>query len=482
MNMTLRWLAPVLCIGMIAMAPAPGYGKDEKVSEEIAALKKTGKAFSEIAKKAMPAVVFITVEKTIEGTVAGGQFNDPFGFFGDEFMERFFGQRGGGVPRQFRTMGQGSGFLISKDGYILTNNHVVGDADKITVKLHDGREVEAKRVGADPRSEVALIKIEGNDFPFVKMGDSTALEIGEWVIAIGTPFGLSETLTVGVVSAKGRSNIGIAEYEDFIQTDAAINPGNSGGPLLNIDGDVIGINTAIFSQSGGYMGIGFAIPINMAKAIKEQLVKSGRVTRGYVGIQIRDMTDDLAEQFGLKKAEGVLVEGVLDGSAGAKAGLLHGDIVVRIDGRKVESVAGFKNAVASQAPGTKLNLAILRDGKEKDVAVQIGELEDTAATTAKSQEIFKKLGMALQALTPELAGRLGLDANSGLLVAQVEVGGQAARIGIRPGHIIESVGRNHKVTTADEFLDAVRTTAKGGKILVRVRGERHSQYVTMSIE
>ena len=292
--------------------------------------------------------MFIQVEKQVP---AGHmyQFNNPFDLFGDDFAERFFG-----VPRRprpdrrapnrnrqpmFKQTGQGSGFIISKDGYILTNTHVVGDVDTITVRLSDGREFKAKRIGADPRTEVALIKIESEgDLPVLEIGDPEKLQIGEWVIAIGNPFGLKETLTVGVVSAKGRSNIGITDYEDFIQTDAAINPGNSGGPLLNIDGKVVGINTAIYSRSGGYMGIGFAVPIDMAMRIKDQLVTSGRVTRGYVGVYLNpgEVTEEMAKSFGRNEAGGVLIAEVEKDGPADKAGIRSGDILTELNGVKIK--------------------------------------------------------------------------------------------------------------------------------------------------
>lgn len=459
-------------------------GKEEATSKDIEILKKTSKAFTDVAKKAMPAVVFIRVEKTIEtrGYRSYGQFNDPFGFFGDEFFERFFRGKGfSPIPRQFKQRGQGSGFIISEDGYILTNNHVVGDADKISVKLHDGRKFEAKRIGSDPRSEVAVIKIEGKKLPFLEPGDSSTLEIGEWVIAVGNPFGLTETLTVGVVSAKGRSNIGIADYEDFIQTDAAINPGNSGGPLLNIDGDVVGINTAIFSQSGGYMGIGFAIPINMAEAIKDQLVKSGKVVRGYIGIAIKDVTDDLAEQFGLKKIEGILIDEVVEDSAGEKAGLEHGDIILKMDGKKVENAGAFRNTVASNPPGTKFVLTIFRNHETENVTVKTAMLSDEKVVTTESSDLFEKLGMDLQNLTQDLAGRFGYEMNQGVIVSKVEIGGQAADKGIRPGYLITSVGRK-KISSVAEFIEAVEKTKRREKILLRVIGERYAHYVAMTVE
>ncbi len=479
---SLAMRGPVRFLAVAGFALIVAGLRAEEAKEEVQILRKASKAFTEVARNTIPAVVFIHVEQTVETGEPARPFNDPHGLFGDDFLRRFFGtppqQR---APRQFRRQGQGSGFLITDDGYILTNSHVVGDADRIMVRLQDGRELEARRVGTDPRSEVAVIKIEAEDLPFLKLGDSDDLEIGEWVIAIGNPFGLSATLTVGVVSAKGRSNIGIAEYEDFIQTDAAINPGNSGGPLLNVDGKVVGINTAIFSRSGGYMGIGFAIPVNMVKTIKDQLVQTGKVTRGHIGIAIRDLSEELAEQFGMERAEGILIDAVMDGSAGEKAGLNHGDIILRVNGKRTETAAAFRNMVAGNPPGTEFVLSVFRDGKEVEIRVTTGSLEDEADTQEQAQELFGKLGMTLQNLTREVAERLGYPEDAGVVVSQVEAGGQAARIGIRPGYLVESVARK-RVATVEEFLQAVREHASGGRIMLRIRGPRFAQFVIMSIE
>jgi len=284
--------------------------------ENIELLARTSQAIAEIVREAMPAVVFVQVEKTVEqrSSFFGGQ--NPFS--NDPFFQRFFGPQFRQRPRKFKQRGQGSGFIMSKDGYILTNNHVVGDADSISVKLADGRKFKAKVIGKDPQSDVAVIKIKASGLPVLPLGNSDALQVGEWVIAIGNPFGLTQTVTVGVVSAKGRSRLGISDYEDYIQTDAAINPGNSGGPLINIHGEAVGINSAIFSRSGGYMGIGFAVPINMAKAVKNQLIKNGKVVRGWLGVVIQEIDEDLAKSFGLKKTEGVLISevGKLSGKKG----------------------------------------------------------------------------------------------------------------------------------------------------------------------
>jgi serine protease Do len=346
-----------LCLLLGLTRPLPAQA-DRQVARELS------NAFTSVAKEAMPAVVSIKVEKSVE--VAGGPFglNDPFGLFNDDLLRKFFGDRMAPPPqrpRKYQEQGQGSGFIISKDGYILTNNHVVGDVDKITVELQDGRKFEnAKLIGTDPGSEVALIKIDGDNFPILPMGDSDKIEIGDWVVAIGNPFGLSETVTVGVISAVGRSNVHIAAYEDFIQTDAAINPGNSGGPLIDLDGRVIGINTAIFSQSGGYMGIGLAIPINMAKTIESQLKAHGKVTRGYLGLLAQDVTADMANLLGLKSSEGVVVSSIEKGSPADKAGLVTGDVLMEMDGKKIESYDALRNQVAMLNPGTDVKFLIMR--------------------------------------------------------------------------------------------------------------------------
>lgn len=457
---------------------------DPTVDEDLRLLKRTSKAFAEVARKALPAVVFIQVEKVIPiQTGWYGQLNDPFDFFGDEFFQRFFGGRARGRRPRYVQMGQGSGFIISPDGYILTNNHVVGDADKITVRLHDGREFAAKRIGTDPKSEVALIKIEASNLPFLEMGDSSALEIGEWVIAVGTPFGLTETVTVGVVSAKGRSNLGIAEYEDFIQTDAAINPGNSGGPLLNIEGKVVGINTAIFSGSGGYMGIGFAIPINMALAVKDQLIKKGRVTRGYLGVELNreEMTESLAESFGLKEVRGVLVAEVEPGSPAEKAGLKEGDIILKVGGKEVPSSAAFRNMIALFEPGTKTTLTIFRDRQEKELPVIIGAIPGESDGTESLADILAKLGFQVRDVTPEIARRFGYDSLEGVIVTEVQRGSLADRAEIMPGQVIVSVNRN-LVRNMEEFQQRLVEAARGRRILLRLKTPQSSWFVLLQLE
>lgn len=472
------WLRFVLAGCIIFSTTAVSYSeKDDSTSADALALKRISKVFTDVSKKALPAVVFIEVEKTIEvGGRIGPRQYDPFNFFPDEFFERFFG------PRRYRQSGGGSGFLISKDGYILTNNHVVGDADKITVTLHGGRKLTAKRIGSDPRSEVALIKIDGDNYPYLELGDSSTIEIGQWVIAVGNPFGLTETVTIGVISATGRK-IGIADYEygDLIQTDAAINPGNSGGPLLDLNGKVIGINTAILSNSGGYMGIGFAVPINVAKAISEQLMQHKKVVRGFLGIQFnpQEMDEKMAQSFGLKEPYGVLIADVLKDSPAEKAGIKPGDIILEVDGKRVEDNIKFRNTIALMKPGTKVTLTVFRDGVEKKIKVEIGVYpEDEIGKTASVSKIINSLGLSVRDLTPALAKRFGYHFDEGVLIDAVQEGSIAENAGLEAGDLIVSVNRK-PVKSAKDFYEQVEKTARRG-ILLQVKDQRgHSAFVVL---
>ncbi|MEI7899045.1 MAG: Do family serine endopeptidase [bacterium] len=447
-----------------------------------------------MAAKATPAVVNIQVEKQVAMGNMRDAFNNPFELFGDEFAERFnqlrqqpnrrLPNRGRQQPQMFRQTGQGSGFLISKDGYILTNTHVVGDADKITVRLADGREFKAKRIGADSKTEVALIKIEADNLPYLAIGKPDTLAIGEWVIAIGNPFGLKETLTVGVVSAKGRSNIGITDYEDFIQTDAAINPGNSGGPLLNIDAEVIGINTAIFSQSGGYMGIGFAVPIDLAMNIKNQLVATGKVTRGYIGVILNpgEVTEEMAKSFGRSEAGGILIADVQKDGPAAKAGIQSGDILIELAGKKIAGNASFRNDVARILPDKQIDLVLYRDGKVKKVSVTVGTFPDEGNDAGRAQDepaVLDKLGFDIQELTDEVAQQLGYTASKGVVISQVDPGSLAEEAGLTPGMLIIEVNRN-EVANVRDFEKAIGKT-KAGSLLLRVKTKEGTVFVNLKI-
>jgi len=446
----------------------------------IETLRNTSKAFASIAKRVTPAVVAVKVEKVITSNTQ--MFNTPFD---EEFFRRFFGPQFSprSEPRSQKKEGQGSGFIISEDGYILTNNHVVADVDKITVILKDGRKLDAKVIGTDEKSEVALIKVEAKDLPIVELGDSDELEVGEWVIAVGNPFGLAETVTVGVVSAKGRQ-VGIMDggYEDFIQTDAAINPGNSGGPLLNIDGKVVGINTAIISQSGGYMGVGLAIPINMARQIKDQLMATGKVERGYIGVTMNPegLTQELAESFGLDKNVGVLVTEVEPESPADKAGLKQGDVILKLNGKEVRSNESLRNTISLMAPGTKIKLIIFRDGKEKEVTVEVGSLSKSKFGMDIS-EVGKKLGLGVVPINSEIARQLNVKGDRGVIVAEVTSGSPAEDVGIEPGMIILTVNQI-PVNTVAEFNQALEESAKSKKAVLLVKTGRFSQYVVLRLD
>ncbi len=447
-----------------------------KAADSISTLKETSKAFAEVSKKVIPAVVSVQVTKTIDTT---GGMGNPFGSpFDDEFFERFFGRRfRQQQPEKRQQKGQGSGFIVSPDGFILTNNHVVGEADEINVVLNDGREMKAKVIGTDPKSDVAVIKVDADNLPVIELGDSDKLDIGEWVIAVGNPFGLSETVTVGVVSAK-RRNVGITEYEDFIQTDAAINPGNSGGPLLNLDGQAIGINSAIFSQSGGYMGIGFAIPINMARNIKEQLVKTGKVNRGYIGIEmdLQGVTPDKAKFFGLEKNHGVIITRVMDDSPASKGGLKDGDVIIKMNDQEVKNNQSFRTSVAQLEPGTKIELTVIRNNEQKELTITIGSLNDSELAQAETTE---KVGLAVSDVDSETSEQFGYKVGEGVVVTKVSRGSIAERSGIRPGMLIVSVNRQ-KVKSAREF-NAIMKKAKD-KVLLLIRNEDYQQYVVLNLE
>ncbi|MGE4559264.1 MAG: DegQ family serine endoprotease [Desulfobulbus sp.] len=474
-------LSCLLCLTLLA----GGYQSSHAQSEDdLTVLDRSAKAFASVVRKAGPAVVHVAVEKE---KTAGGQGQNPLDFFNDPFFERFFGPQfrhprmnPKKEKRTYKQQAAGSGFIIGGDGFILTNNHVVADADKITVRLADKREFQAKVIGADPQSDVALIKIDAKNLPVLPLGNSDALEVGEWVIAIGNPFELNQTVTVGVVSAKGRNRMGITDYENFIQTDAAINPGNSGGPLLNIRGEAVGMNTAIFSRSGGYMGIGFAIPINMAKNIEQQLRKNGKVARGWLGVMIQDVNEDLAKSFG-GEVGGALISEVTDQSPAKKSGLLQGDIVTGINGETIADVGDLRNKIAMTPPNTDITLQVLRDGKKKELVVTVGEQPaDMSAFTKKagSGADLGAFGLSLQDLTQELADQFGYKKDQGVLIADVEADSPAAELGIQSGMLIEEVNRI-RVHDLKELRSAFKKSDNNKQVLLRIRSGEHSQYVVL---
>jgi len=452
--------------------------------EAVAKLQDLSQAFRDIAKEVGPAVVFIGTEQTVKSSSNSPTPEQFREFFGDDFMRRFFGEMPDG--REYKQEGLGSGVITSKEGYILTNNHVIANADKITVTLSDKREFEAKLIGADPKSDVAVIKIDAENLPVARLGDSETLEVGDWVIAIGTPFGLSQTVTAGIISAEGRSNIGINDYEDFIQTDAAINPGNSGGPLVNINGEVIGINTAIFSRSGGYQGIGFAIPINMAKNVQESLIANGKVIRGWLGVMIQPVTPEIIKQFDLPKGTtGTLVGDVLKGGPAEEYGIQRGDVIVEFDGKPIDGPTALKNVVAITEVGKKAEVVLYRDGKKKTIEVKVAEQTGNEQQASKSstpdEATIEKFGLSVQELTKEIASQLGYDNEKGVVISNVESNSPAAEAGLRRGDLIQEINKTSIESLAD-YNKAMKAVGDEKSFLTLIRRGENTSYVVVSAE
>jgi serine protease Do len=428
--------------------------------------------FSPLVREYGPAVVNITVDAAAPATPSMPR--QPFGE-NDPFAELFKHFRmpmpEGGMPRQ----GMGSGFILSSDGTIMTNAHVVANATEVTVKLADRRELKAKVIGADARTDVALLKVEATGLPTVKLGDPKSVRPGEWVVAIGSPFGLENSVTAGVVSATGRA-LPDSSYVPFIQTDVAVNPGNSGGPLFNMSGEVIGINSQIFSRTGGYQGVSFAIPIDVALNVKDQLAANGRVVRGRLGVGIQEMTQPLAASFGMKSAGGALVSTVEKASPAEAAGLKAGDVVLKLDGKPIERSGDLARRIAETKPGTRATLEVWREGATKELAVTVGEAKDAQAVAAApaAPEKQGKLGVGVRSLSD--AERKELGGKEGLVVESVA--GPAAKAGIQRGDVILAVNGT-PVKTVDELREAVNR--KAGAIAVLVQREDAQIYVPVNL-
>ncbi|MHB8772337.1 MAG: DegQ family serine endoprotease [Syntrophales bacterium] len=430
--------------------------------------------FSDLAEKVRAGVVNIQVSKTVKSAGFEHFGGNPFGEgtpFGD-FFGPFGGSRNDAPGR--RQQGVGSGFIMSTEGYILTNNHVVEDADRIKVKLASGKELDGKVVGRDPKTDLALVKIAAEDLQPLRLGNSDDLKVGNWVVAVGSPFGLEQTVTAGIVSAKGRV-IGSGPYDNFIQTDASINPGNSGGPLINLRGEVVGINTAIIASG---QGIGFAIPINMAKEIAPQLQKRGHVTRGLLGVAIQDVTPELAKSLGLKDSKGALVSQVVPGGSAEKAGIEQGDVIVNFDGRPVGDSKELPRIVASTTVGKTVTVKLLRDGKEVERRAKIGEMEEESAS-AEQSPIRPSLGVTVQNLTPQIARELGLKKSAGVVVTGVEPGSPAAEAMLQPGDVIQSVNRK-PVKNVDDFVKSVEKAKGGGSLLLLVQRGQNTLFAAVT--
>jgi serine protease Do len=469
----------LLFIALIPIGLCSGaYAKTPEISREsVDFLTKTGLAMAEVAEAVKPAIVNISTVKTetLSRSPIGPFQNDPFlrKFFGDRSREQ-------DKPKERKSMSLGSGVIVSSNGYILTNNHVIKNADKIKVRLSNKKEYFGKIIGTDPKTDLAVIKIDAENLATIKLGNSDEMKVGELVLAIGNPFGLNQTITMGIVSAVGRANVGIADYEDFIQTDAAINPGNSGGALVNVKGELIGINTAIFSTTGGYQGIGFAIPSNMVKIVMNSLITRGKVIRGWLGVSVQAITPELAQQFELEKDYGSLVSNVIGNSPAEKAGLLRGDVIIEFKGKPVDEPYNLRNIVASTRPGDEIEIKVIRDGEIEAFTVTIGELP---TSDEKTPTTFKNAlkGVSVQDLNSDIKRQLNLpDKIRGVVVADIE-GGSPAETSLLPGDVILEINRRAISGIAD-FETIVSRIKPDKDVLLLVFRRGSTVFVTISGE
>ncbi len=448
-------------------------------------LRKTSIDFREVAKKAIPAVVSIKVKGSGANASQDDEDDDSADSLNNDFWERFFGLPKGygrqGQKEQSQVVGQASGFIVSPDGDILTNSHVVKGMDEITVILNNGKEYPAKVIGQDSNTDIALLKIDAKDLPYLKLGNSSDLEVGEWAIAIGNPMGLQASLTVGVVSAKGRNNLDLTRVEDYIQTDAAINRGNSGGPLLTIDGEVAGMNTAIVTNmaNGGYMGIGFAIPSNLLKAVMEDLKSTGSFQRGFIGVALQPVDSNLAQSFGMDNPEGALIAEVSKDSPAEKAGLKQGDIILKFNGQVITDVASLRNAVAIMKPGSKIALVLLRNGKAMNLDVEIGNFPSTEVTAASAKN--QKLGIEVENLTPELAKKLGVNSElKGVAISSIQTNSPLVWAGVRKGALILEVNKK-PVASVEDFNKALDASEAGKPLLFLIKQGAATRYISFKV-
>jgi len=428
--------------------------------------------FPDVAEKAIPAVVTIKVEMGSKNDDNGS--SDPFG---EDLLRRFFGY--GFSPfsmRQEHPPGSGSGFFVSNNGVILTNNHVVSGYKIITVITNDGEEYEGRLLGADPQTDLAVVKIDAENTPYLPLGDSNKLRIAESVIAAGSPLGLKSTITKGIVSATGRSNLDIVPLEDFIQTDAAINRGNSGGPLLNANGEVIGINTAIATTGSGSIGLNLAVPSNIAKEVLDQILANGSVSRGFLGVEMQVMTEELAHAFGLEKNHGAILADVSPGSAAEKAGLQRGDVILSMNGKPIESKSSLKTHVAMLAPGSKVNLGIKRGNDLITIPVVLGARPEVEKVSLVETPILSRLGLVVETLTPDAAKSLGHGDEEGVVVTKIDPKGAVGRIGIKKGALILSVNQK-KISSPAEFQEVLEESSEKDGILLQVKQDGYVRYV-----
>ena len=449
---------------------APGWSDAARLVSE----KDWSKGFVQLVRKVQPSVVSIRSERTV--TVSPGEgFGEDF-FKGTPF-EDFFKQHGG-PPMKRRQMGEGSGVIVDPTGYILTNYHVVAGADKLTVRLFGGKELKGTVQGTDPKTDLAVVHVEAKDLAVATLGDSDKIQVGEWAIAIGSPFGLEETVTVGVISAKGRSGLGTGTYEDFIQTDASINPGNSGGPLVDIDGQVIGINAMII-QPG--QGIGFAIPINLAKKIMTELIAKGKVIRPWVGIGLQDLTEELMKSFNVKEKEGALISQVREGSPAEKAGLKVEDIIVEMDGKKVKNSQDVVREVLKREVGQQIRFEVIREGKRVEISVTTAQMPPEASEQKGATPEKEWFGLRVTTVTSDIAKQLGLAKAEGVVIEEVEMGSAAQDAGLRKGDVISEVNRQ-KIKDENDYRNAMQKTRPGQATLLLINRGGTTFFVTLTEE
>ncbi len=450
---------------------------DAPQDRPLSSLRDLNRAFVEIASEVKPTVVTVFTERTYRLR------QNPL--FTNPFLDFFYGpdRRRQAPEQEYRQQGLGSGVIVESDGKILTNHHVIAEADSIFVRTYDGRRYTATVVGSDPKTDIAVISIEARDLPAIRIGNSDDLQVGEIVLAVGSPMSenLAHTVTQGIVSAKGRSNIGLADYEDFIQTDAAINPGNSGGALVNLDGELVGINSAIVSRSGGFQGIGFAVPSSMAVNIMNSLLADGKVIRGWLGVLIQDINESIAGAMGLEEQTGALVGDVVADSPADEAGLEPGDVILAMNGKEIENSAQLRNTVAATPPGTKVTFDIMRESDREEVVVKLGELpgDDVPATTRRG--LTDLLGFRVDNLTNELARRYDLSPSlSGVVVTSIDQASSAFREGLREGDVIYSVNRR-RVETLAQFNGLLENAQTGDTILMRIYRNENTFFLAFTL-
>ena len=454
-----RWMA-ILIVGFMVLQVEAKIDPEHQAT--IAQMEKFSEAFAAVASEVNPGVVAVIKKRDV---VVGVRRST-----GNPFFDHFFG---GGLQyrREQRQQGLGSGVIVSRDGYILTNHHVIAGADEIEVELDDGRKFGAMLVGTDPQSDVAVLKVDGRDLPALKMGDSDKLKVGSWVLAIGNPYGLRHTVTYGIVSAIGRGNLDIVDYEDFIQTDAAINPGNSGGAMVNLRGELVGLNTAILSRSGGSQGIGLAVPINMARNIMDQIIEAGEVKRGYLDVVVQDLTPELSEALGLQVNQGALIREV--GEFAEQTGLQPSDVIVGLNNREISNADEFLTRIARIPPGAQVTIEVIRDGVNKKLRVTVDAFDPFRGLQEVERQ--RALGLNVQEMTPAIARQFGYNAQWGMLITDVRGESAAEAAGLRRGDVIREINRT-PMRSIEDYEDVLAQLKPGDEVGMIIRRETRRHY------